>query len=92
MKKGRFRGRDKLTVEERAIEKDLEAGLYVPVPSEEFEKIKAALEARKKNAVLHLRVNQGDLDLLKEKAKKGGMKYQTFIAEILHRVARAENT
>ena len=77
----------KLTKEEQWIEDHAEE--YRPAPREEFERIKAALEARKKNAVLHLRVNQGDLDLLKEKAKKGGMKYQTFIAEILHRVARA---
>lgn len=91
MKKNRFRGRDKLTKEERDIERDLEAGLYVPVPKEEFEKIKAAFEARKKDTVLNLRINSYDLSLLKAKAQKGGMKYQTFIAEILHRVARAEN-
>ncbi len=91
MKKNRFRGRDKLTKEERDIERDLEAGLYVPVAKEEFEKIKAAFEARKKDTVLNLRINSHDLSLLKAKAQKGGMKYQTFIAEILHRVARAEN-
>ncbi len=91
MKKNRFRGRDKLTKEERDIERDLEAGLYVPVAKEEFEKIKAAFEARKKDTVLNLRINSYDLSLLKAKAQKGGMKYQTFIAEILHRVARAEN-
>lgn len=91
MKKNRFRGRDKLTKEERAIERDLEAGLYVPVPKEEFDKIKAAFESRKKDTVLNLRINSYDLSLLKAKAQKGGMKYQTFIAEILHRVAHAEN-
>lgn len=81
--------KNKLTKEEQWIEDHFDE--YVPVPKEEFEKIKAAFEARKKDTVLNLRINSDDLSLLKAKAQKGGMKYQTFIAEILHRVARAEN-
>ncbi len=60
---------------------------FVPAPKEEFEKIKAMLEARKKNAVLNIRINKGDLDSLKSKAKRMGVKYQSYISEILHRVA-----
>jgi predicted DNA binding CopG/RHH family protein len=47
------------------------------------------LEARKKYAVLNIRVNSYDLAHLKQKAQKMGIKYQTFISEILHRVAQA---
>lgn len=70
-------------------EKRIEAAAdeYVPVSKAEFDAIARALERRKKDAVLNLRINQGDLDALKHKATKLGVKYQTFIAEILHRVA-----
>jgi predicted DNA binding CopG/RHH family protein len=47
------------------------------------------LARRKKDAVLNIRINQGDLDDLKAKAKRRGVKYQTFIAEVLHRVAHS---
>ena len=79
--------RIKLTREEREIEEAAARGEYVPVSKERFEEIARAIERRKKDAVLNLRINQGDLDNLKQKAKKLGVKYQTFISEILHRVA-----
>jgi len=79
--------RTKLTPYERRIEEASERGEYKPVSKEEFEAIKRLLERRKKDAVLNLRINQGDLDNLKAKAKKLGVKYQSFISEILHRIA-----
>lgn len=42
---------------------------------------------RKKDAVLNIRINSEDLKRIKQKAKKMGVKYQTFISEILHRIA-----
>ena len=42
----------------------------------------------RKDAVLHLRVNSRDLARLKEKAAKAGMKYQPFIAAILHQASQ----
>ena len=77
----------KLTREEKRIEEALIRGEYVSVGREEFERIRRALEARKKNAVLNIRVNRGDLESIKRKATKLGVKYQTFISEILHRIA-----
>ncbi len=41
-------------------------------------------------AVMNIRVNSNDLEHIKRKAQKLGIKYQTFISEILHRVARAQ--
>ena len=79
--------RTKLTPYERRIEEAAERGEYKPVSKEEFEAIKRLLDRRKKDAVLNIRVNQGDLDNLKAKAKKLGVKYQTFISEMLHRIA-----
>ena len=77
----------KLTREERVIEQSLEE--FVPVRGREYEKIVAAIEQRKKDAVLNIRVNRYDLESIKQKAKKLGIKYQTFISEILHKVAQA---
>ncbi len=85
----RFRGRRiKLTRQEREIEEAALRGEYVPVPKEEFDRIVRAIEARRKNSVLNIRINSQDLENLKQKAAKLGVKYQTFIAEILHRVAK----
>jgi predicted DNA binding CopG/RHH family protein len=81
--------RIKLTRQERAIEEALLRGEYVDVSKEEFDEIARSLAARKKDTVLNIRVNRGDLESLKQKAKRLGVKYQTFISEILHRVAHS---
>ena len=86
MKKFRFR-RMRQTKEEKAVDDALVRGDFVPVSRAEFNRIAKAIEARKKDAVLNIRINQGDLDNLKLKAERLGVKYQTFISEILHRVA-----
>ncbi len=77
----------KLTKEERAIENHLEE--FVPVRQQEYKEIIEALEQRKKDAVLNIRINRYDLESIKQKAKKLGIKYQTFISEVLHRIAHA---
>ncbi|MFA4889159.1 MAG: CopG family antitoxin [Candidatus Omnitrophota bacterium] len=77
----------KLTKYEQWIEDHAEE--FVPASREEFLKIKEALEARRKDAVLNIRVNSSVLDTLKKKAQKMGIKYQTFISEILQKVAHA---
>ena len=76
----------KLTKEEQWIEDHAEE--FVPVSREKFEMIKQAIERRKKDAVLNIRVNSYDLETIKQKARKIGVKYQTFISEILHKVAQ----
>ena len=75
----------KLTPYERRIEE--EAGEYIDAGREAYERVAQAIAVRKKDAVLNIRINQGDLDSLRKKAAKLGVKYQTFIAEILHRIA-----
>ena len=81
--------RIKLTKEEEAIEGALVSGEYVLVSKEEHNRIATALASRRKNAVLNIRINQGDLDNLKQKAKRLGVKYQTFISELLHKIAHS---
>jgi len=81
--------RTKLTRQEKAIENSLLRGEYVSVPKEEFNEIAASLAARKKDTVLNIRVNSQDLKHIKEKAQKFGIKYQTLISEVIHRIAQA---
>ena len=79
--------RTKLTPYERRIEEARQRGEYVLADRETYQMIAKALERRKKDAVLNIRLNQGDLDALKQKAAKLGVKYQTFISEVLHHIA-----
>ena len=81
--------RMKLTKYERELERSLTNIEWVPGSKAEFDEIARAIAERKKNAVLNIRINQGDLDTLKARAKRHGVKYQTFIAELLHRVAHS---
>jgi len=77
----------KLTPQEKEIEKKLLEGDYDPVDEKELHAISEAISRRKKDAVLNIRINRYDLESIKQKAKKLGIKYQTFIAEVLHKVA-----
>jgi predicted DNA binding CopG/RHH family protein len=79
---------DKLSKAEAKIEKDLLAGKYLPVTPQEEERFLAALARKRKDAILHIRINSIDLDRIKAKASKAGVPYQTFIAHVLHHVAR----
>lgn len=77
----------KLTREEQVIEDSLEH--FVPVEKQEYEQIINAIAARKKDAVLNIRVNSHDLANIKHKARQLGIRYQTFISEVIHRIAQA---
>ena len=77
----------KLTKAERAVEESIDE--YVPVTKAEYSAIVGAIEARRKDAVLNIRVNRQDLNGIKQKARRLGIKYQTFISEVLHKVATA---
>ena len=79
----------RLTRQEKAVEDALLNDEYVNVPKREFDSIARLIAARKKDAVLNIRVNSRDLLSIKEKAKRFGIKYQTYISEILHRIAQA---
>jgi len=79
----------RLTREEKAFERMVARGEFVPAPREEFEAVAAALkrlkERLKKDKVISIRVNGDDLARLKRKAKKQGVPYQSFISELIHR-------
>ena len=79
--------RIKLTKEEKKIEKDLTAGKYKKVTGKLLNRVKKALVNRKKDYVMTIRVSSADIKKIKKRANRLGIKYQTFISEILHEIA-----
>ena len=77
----------KLSRSEKAIEAALIRGEYRPVKKAEFDRIAEAIARRKKDAVLNIRVNSHDLNSIKQKAKRMGIPYQTFVSELIHQYA-----
>ncbi|MFH1878059.1 MAG: antitoxin [Candidatus Omnitrophota bacterium] len=77
----------KLTAEEQRIEDSLLKGEYRPITGKRMEDIVKAIAARKKDVTMTIRLNSRDLEKIKLKAKKLGIKYQTFISEVLHELA-----
>lgn len=77
----------KLTKEEE-IENALLGGEYKPIKGKELENIEKALKSRKKDITMTIRVNSEDIDKIKGKAKALGIKYQSYISEIIHQVAQ----
>lgn len=78
-----------LTGEEKEVEDSLVRGEFVDVGAEEFKDIAKSIKARQKDAVLNIRINSEDLQMIKKKSTSLGVKYQSFISEILHRVAHS---
>lgn len=78
----------RLTKEEKKIENALMKGEYVKVTGKKLEEITEALAARKKDYVMTIRVSSQDIRKIKEKAHRIGIRYQTFISELLHQVAQ----
>jgi len=76
-----------LTKNEKEIEEALMQGEYIDIDKNEFKNIAQAIASRKKDSVLNIRVNGEDLKLIKKKAQQFGIRYQTFISELLHRIA-----
>ncbi len=80
--------RIKLTKEEKSIEESLMNGEFVTIKGKQLEIIEKSLKSRKKDVTMTIRVNSEDIDKIKKKAKKLGVKYQTYISEVLHQVAQ----
>lgn len=78
----------KLTKEEKAIEESLMNGKLVPIKGKQLEMIEKSLRSRKKDVTMTIRINKEDIEKIRKKAKKLGVKYQTYISEVLHQVAQ----
>jgi predicted DNA binding CopG/RHH family protein len=78
----------RLTKEEKEIENALLSGGYKPIKGKELANIEKTLKARKKDITMTIRVNSEDIEKIKGKAKELGIKYQSYISEIIHQVAQ----
>ncbi len=69
------------------LEKEIEKNIlkYKAVSSKERENIEAIIKRANEKKNISLRVNNQDLDLLRQRAEKEGIPYQTFISSILHK-------
>ena len=72
-----------LDAEEQEIEDNIHK--LVPVSKERMKHIEKIIEGSRKSRAISLRVNGNDLDLLKLKANKNGLPYQTMINVLIHK-------
>lgn len=73
----------KLNKEEMKIEKEFDQ--YKTASKNVKKKFEKIISESRKSRQISLRINEQDLDLLKEKANKNGLPYQTMINVIIHR-------
>ena len=79
----------KLTAEEKTLMASIENEEFSPLSGKELKDIADAIVARKKDAILTIRVNSGDIRRIKKLASKRGIPYQSYISEVIHRTAQA---
>jgi predicted DNA binding CopG/RHH family protein len=77
----------KLNAEEMKIEEAIERDEFLPVTGKQLNDVADAIAARKKDASLTIRVNSRDINRIKKMAKKKGIAYQSYISEVIHKVA-----
>lgn len=78
----------KLSKEEKVIEQQIENNEYIPITGEELKEVAEAVAARKKDSTITIRVNTYDIKRIRQRAKKLGIKYQSYISDVLHKVAQ----
>ena len=76
-----------LDAEEKEILAAIERDDYVPVGGKDLQAVAEAIAARLKDATLTIRVNSQDITRIKKFTKSKGIAYQTYLAEVIHRVA-----
>jgi predicted DNA binding CopG/RHH family protein len=72
-----------LSREEESVERNFEK--YRPVSKETKKHIEKLIEGSRKSRPISLRINENDLERLKEKANKNGLPYQTMINVVIHK-------
>ncbi len=78
-----------LSEEEKEIMESIEMDEFIPVTGIELKEVAEAIAARKKDMTLTIRVNHKDINRIKKMAQKRGIPYQSYISEVIHRVAQA---
>ena len=78
-----MRKKVRLTKSEKEIEKNILR--YKPISPEKRSKIVKIIKRANEKRNISLRVNIQDLELLKLRAEKDGIPYQTLISSVLHK-------
>ena len=78
-----MRNKYELSEEEKAIENEIDQ--YRSAHKEKKERVEKIIDETKKNKAISLRINNYDLEKIKEKAEQEGIPYQTLITNILHK-------
>lgn len=79
----------KLDAAEKEILKAIERDEFIPVSGKELRAVADAVAARKKDMTLTIRVNSKDINRIKKLAHAKGIPYQSYLSEVIHRVAVA---
>ena len=79
----------KLDAAEKKIMTAIERDEFMPVIGKELREVAEAIAARKKDRTLTIRVNSNDIRRIKRLAGSKGIAYQSYLSEIIHRVAIA---
>ncbi len=81
----------KLTKEEKEIEKSLGSGKWQEASDDLKQEIVQAAQHgvanRKREARVNIRLNQGDVDTIRQRADEEGLGYQTLMSSVLHKYA-----
>ena len=77
-----------LDAEEKEIMDAIERDEFVSVTGVELKRVADAIAARKKDMTLTIRVNRNDINRIKKMAQKRKIPYQSYIAEVIHRIAQ----
>ena len=79
----------KLDTEEKEIMAAVERDEFVPVTGQKLREFAEAIAARKKDRTLTIRVNSNDIRRIQKLAGSKGIPYQSYLSEVIHRVAMA---
>ncbi len=72
-----------LDPEEQEIEDSIEE--FVPVDAAEKERVDRIIARARKNRNINIRMTELDLEMLRARAQREGLPYQTLISSVLHR-------
>ena len=76
-----------LDQEEKEIMEAIDRDEFVPVTGAELRRVADVIAARKKDMTLTIRVNRSDINRIKKMAQKRRIPYQSYISEVIHRIA-----
>ncbi len=77
-----------LDQEEKEIMEAIENDEFIPVTGIELKRVADAIAGRKKDMTLTIRVNRNDINRIKKMAQKRKIPYQSYISEVIHRIAQ----